>query len=133
MTLTRMDEIVRDTGTEVQSDGRSWELTIRAVRLAIITDARHDRMRIVSPVARDADLSDAQRRAMMDANFHTALDARYATSHGTVFATFIHPLAPLGDDELRAAIRQVAGLVETFGTTYSSGELLFGAPGRVAP
>ncbi len=32
---------------------------------------------------------------MMIANFHTALDARYAISDGVIYAAFIHPLSSL--------------------------------------
>ena len=97
--------------------------------MALLTSVEHNRMRIVSPVVKESRLTREQRRRILEANFHTALDARYATSQGTVYATFIHPLSQLTAAELRSAISQVANLVKTFGTTYSSGALEFSAPG----
>ena len=98
------------------------------VRMACMTDLHHDRMRVIAPIIEVEGLSSQHLVAMLEANFHTALDARYAISSDVVFAAFIHPLSPLSDGELRAALRQVASLVETFGDGYSSGELVF-APG----
>lgn len=63
---------------------------------------------------------------VLEANFHSALDARYATSDGVLYAAFIHPLSPLTEAEVRSAVAQVASLVRSFGTTYSSGELAYG-------
>lgn len=63
---------------------------------------------------------------VLEANFHSALDARYATSDGVLYAAFIHPLSPLTEAEVRSAVAQVASLVRSFGTTYSSGELVYG-------
>ena len=65
---------------------------------------------------------------MLIANYHSSLDARYAVSQGIVYSAFLHPLSTLADDQLASALRQVAALATTFGSTYSSGELMFGAP-----
>ena len=54
------------------------------------------------------------------------LDAQYATNEGVLYSAFIHPLSPLTDGEARSAIDQVANLALTFGTTYQSGNLIFG-------
>ena len=87
-------------------------------------------MRLVSPILPEDKLSPEHRTAVLRANFHTALDARYAVGNGVLFATFIHPLSSLTDRDLKSAIRQVSSLVRNFGTTYSSGELVFpGAAG----
>ncbi|MEO0409240.1 MAG: hypothetical protein AAF289_18005, partial [Cyanobacteria bacterium P01_A01_bin.135] len=78
------------------------------------------------------DLTPAQVGNILIANFHTTLDARYAVSDGTVVATYLHPLSTLQEQDLRSAVRQVVSLAETFGTTYTSGELLFGPTGEAA-
>lgn len=54
---------------------------------------------------------------MLEANFHSALDVRYATSNGLVYAAYIHPLSLLRREEIHSALRHVAKLVKTFGTT----------------
>jgi hypothetical protein len=96
--------------------------------MALLTSVPHDRMRIVAPIGPEAQLTDQQRKRILEANFHSALDVRYATSNGLVYAAYIHPLSPLRREEIQSALRQVAEPVKTFGTTYSSGELSFGQP-----
>jgi hypothetical protein len=90
-------------------------------------------MRIISPVVPISALTGEQLAAILNANFHSALDVRYGTSEGILYyAAFIHPLSPLTTVELNSAIRQVSSLVRTFGTTYSSGELRYGDGGGQA-
>ena len=96
--------------------------------MALLTSVPHDRIRIVAPIGPEAQLTDQQRKRILEANFHSALDVRYATSNGLVYAAYIHPLSPLRREEIQSALRQVAEPVKTFGTTYSSGELSFGQP-----
>lgn len=63
----------------------------------------------------------------MEANFHSALDARYAVSDGVLYSAFIHPLASLTERDLISGIGQTRQLALTFGRKYSSGALHFGA------
>ena len=128
MDLDQMHAIILSVATEVQRTRNVWEFLYHAVPLAIVTDERADRMRIVSPVARIVDLTPAHLDAVLHANFHSALDARYAASGDVLYSVFIHPLSTLHPDDLESAIRQTATLVRTFGSSYSSGELVFGAP-----
>ena len=128
MDLDQMHEIILGVGTEVQRTQSVWEFLYHSVPLAIVTDERADRMRIVSPVARIVDLTPAHLDAILHANFHSALDARYAASGDVLYSVFIHPLSTLHPDDLESAIRQTATLVRTFGSSYSSGDLVFGAP-----
>ena len=62
------------------------------------------------------------------ANFHTALDTRYAIADGVIYSAFIYPLGSLTEEDLRSAIKQVTKARNTFGTEYSSGGIYF--PGR---
>ncbi|MEO0827465.1 MAG: hypothetical protein AAFY67_17815, partial [Cyanobacteria bacterium J06642_9] len=81
-------------------------------------------------------LSAQQVQAMLVANFHSTLDARYAVTNGTVVAVFVHPLASLQAADLQSGLRQVANLATNFGTSYSSGELGFlpnGEPQETLP
>ncbi len=128
MTLEEMDRIVQQLGTNVVREGGMWQFQFQGVPLTIVTDARANRMRIVAPVEQVANLTPDQHEAIMVANFHTALDARYAVSRGLLFSAFIHPLSTLHPDDLESGIRQTATLAQTFGTTYNSGALIFGGP-----
>lgn len=128
MTLERMDKLVRaiDKDAKRSAEGSQWQFNVAKVPLLIITDKKHDRMRIVVGVARIERLDKARLTRLMQANFDTALDARYAIAKGVLFATYIHPLSPLTDKQLLSGIGQTANLARTYGTLFSSGALSFG-------
>lgn len=126
MTLVRIDEIVRRLDPETKSPRPgSWQFTISERPVVIITDILNNRMRILSPITKVETLPEGAMERMMQANFDTALDARYAVARGVVWATFIHPLAALHDRQFISAIGQTVNLSLTFGKTFSSGEMSF--------
>ena len=133
MDRSHMDRVVRELGTSVEGDGRVWRLELLGRQLIIVTDSHADRMRIISPIIRSDQLSEEALRVVLTADFHTALDARYAISDGVLYSAFIHPLSSLTEEELRSGLRQTATLANNFGTSFSSGELVFGAPAQPAP
>ena len=63
---------------------------------------------------------------IMQANFDSALDARYAIAQGKLWGTFIHPLSELSDLEFLIALGETANIVLSYGTSYSSGMFMFG-------
>ena len=126
MNVQRMRAIVEDVVGAVQQDANVWNFMFQGAQLTLIYDETHDRMRVISPIVRLPDVTTEQLAAAMGANFHSALDARYASSGDVLYAAFIHPLSHLQEDELRSALHQVAQLATSFGTSYSSGELMFG-------
>lgn len=107
------------------------EFEYEGIGIACVSDVVHDRMRLVAPITRLDAAGAAHLEILLIANFHTTLDARYAISDGVIYAAFLHPLSTLTPPQLDSAIRQVASLALNFGSSYSSGELIFGAdPGR---
>ncbi|MEL7048882.1 MAG: type III secretion system chaperone [Pseudomonadota bacterium] len=127
MTLARMGEIIKRLDANAANPTpNSWQFTISKRPVMIITDPKNNRMRILSPVADADSLSEDVLKRMMQANFDTALDARYALARGAVWATFIHPLRALHDRQFISAIGQTVNLALTFGTTFSSGAMSFG-------
>ncbi|MCU7960007.1 MAG: hypothetical protein KZQ58_08420 [gamma proteobacterium symbiont of Bathyaustriella thionipta] len=125
MTQDRMENIViRDVDLIEQQKGY-LVFKYQQVKMAMISDVKHDRMRIIAPIVEYSELTAEQKDAVMQANFHTALDARYATSEGVLYAAFIHPLSPLSQTELEDALKQVSTLALTFGDSYSSGSLRY--------
>ncbi|MEO1272042.1 MAG: hypothetical protein AAFX99_28430 [Myxococcota bacterium] len=126
MDLDTLNSIIDDMSIDVERHGGIWEFTLERVALACMTDLHHDRMRFIAPIMEVDELTNAQVVHILEANFHTALDARYATSHGVLYAVFIHPLSSLIEEDARSGLRQVVSLVRTFGTHYTSGELVFG-------
>lgn len=126
MTQMHMEDVIRSMSTEHSGQPGVLQFSYGGVQLMCISDVKHNRMRIVAPIGDYSSVSSQQKDLMFAANFHTALDARYALSEGVLFAAFIHPLTTLDEAELRSAVIQVASLVQTFGTSYSSSALSFG-------
>ena len=94
--------------------------------MMVVTDETNDRMRIIAPILSVDELDKEVLLDCLAANFHSALDVKYAVSNDVLWCVFIHPLSPLTETELESAIEQVYYGVATFGTTYSSTPLLFG-------
>ncbi len=133
MTAERLIAILEDEGTNVRSQGNQLQLDLENQTLLVIFDEASDRMRIFTPVIPADELTPEQVGNTLIANFHTALDARYAITDNMLVSLFVHPLSSLQEDDLRSALRQVANLTNNFGTTYSSEAILFGPNGQPAP
>ena len=126
MTLEKMGKILRRLDDKAARMKNGWRVTIEETPVVIVTDQKHGRMRILVAVRKAADVSDDELKRLMQANFDTALDARYAIAHGIVWATYIHPLRELHDRQFITAIGQTVNLSKTYGTSFSSGALSFG-------
>ena len=113
-----------DEDTQLTANGATF--TIDETVVTLVFDVNADRMRLFSQIGSSDGLSGPQLRRLMQANFDTALDARYAIAQGQLWATFIHPLTSLTQDDFVSALAQTVTLVKTYGTTYSSGAMSFG-------
>jgi hypothetical protein len=131
MTQEALGNLIRSVDPAATGPPGAIEFSNERVRMACISDATHGRMRIVAPIRAVTDLSPTQVAAILEANFHSALDARYATSQGILYAAFIHPLGPLTPAQVQSAVTQVTNLVRTFGSSYSSGELVYNEGGQL--
>ena len=63
---------------------------------------------------------------ILQANFDTALDARYAIAQGRLWSVYIHPLTELQPQQLISGLVQTVTLAQTYGGAYASGSLSFG-------
>lgn len=119
--LSRLDD-----AAEVSDDARVARITIGETPVLYVSDPERDRMRLMADIAPADDLSEADLRRIAEANFDTALDARYAIARGRLWSVFIHPLGALDERQLIAAVGQVVNAATSYGTSYSSGLLTFG-------
>jgi hypothetical protein len=126
MTLSRMAEIVFAIDPDAQSQGTRFTLTIEDVPMLIITDPVADRMRAMVPIRAAADMTPEEVARVLQANFDTALDARYAIARGQLWGIFIHPLSPLKKDQLISGLGQTVNIARTYGTLFSGGAMNFG-------
>jgi len=83
-------------------------------------------MRAMVPIRSADGIEPAEMQRLMQANFDSALDARYAVAQGRLWGVFIHPLSPLQKDQFLSGIAQTVNVAKTYGTLYSGGAQVFG-------
>ena len=133
MTLSTMDRVFRSISPEVEREGNAWAFEYLDTPVLVVTDPIANRMRILSPVVEIEQVTEDQWAAILVANFHTALDARYAVSGQMVYSLFLHPLESLTEADLRSAVSQVVVLKKTFGSSYNSTGVVFGGAPATEP
>ncbi|MEM7138186.1 MAG: hypothetical protein AAF500_16520 [Myxococcota bacterium] len=133
MTLDRMDSVLRSIAPSVEREGGAWVFEYLDTPVLVVTDETANRMRVLTPVTEASQVTQDQWAAVLVANFHTALDARYAVSGDVVYSVFLHPLRSLTEADLRSAVSQVVVLSKTFGSTYNSSGVAFGAEPSAEP
>ena len=126
MTLSRLEEIVRALDADAEVNARAMALTIEDIPVIIVHDAGMNRMRAMTAIRSASSIGPDELMRMMQANFDSALDARYAIAKGRLWSVFIHPLRELQKDEFIEGLGQVVNLALTYGSTYNSGALTFG-------
>lgn len=128
MTNAIMDKIIKSEATNIEGQLGNWQVLFRELPIFILTDETNNRMRIFTPFAEEKALEGEELKKMLEANFHSALDAKYSIFEGFVISVYTHPLRELTRDQFVDAMGQVVNLAQNFGTSYSSTGLLF-APG----
>lgn len=126
MTLDRLGEIIFTLDEDAQSNGAHFQMTIQDIPVLILTDVNANRMRTMVPIRTVDDMTSDEVLRVMQANFDTALDARYAIANGKLWGAFIHPLASLEKDEFISGLGQTVNIAKTYGTLFSGGALAFG-------
>ncbi len=121
-----IQEEIEKCDANPKRQGPVWDFVVEDHQVIVITDTNADRMRIMSPIAETEKLSPELLVRSLQANFDSALDARYAIAHDTLWSVFIHPLGSLTEHDFRSGIAQVVTAARTYGTSFSSGALLFG-------
>ena len=130
MNNEKLNTIYKTVSDSIQGNPGVWQFFIKEIPLMSITDTNHNRMRIMSPIADSNSLTDDLIKAALVANFHTALDVKYAVSDGVLWSIFIHPLKELSENQVKDAVSQVYYAHINFGTTFASTALAF--PGRIS-
>ena len=127
MTQEKMEELVSNSiNTTVLEEEKGYILfKYLGVKIALLSDIEHNRMRLISPITKYSSLAPNIKDSLMNSNFHLALDARYAVTEDTLYSCFMHPLSSLTQEDLNSALNQVCNLASSFGKTYSSGQLEF--------
>lgn len=121
----KLEKILYVMSDSIQGSTGNWQFMIEGTILFCVTDQNNNRMRIISPIIEEEKISIEEQKLILEANFHSALDARYAYSNDFLWSAFIHPLKELSKNQIIDAISQVYTLSLTYGTTYNSTGLSF--------
>ncbi len=125
MNPEKLKELITQAADTVQVNGNSLQFMYKERLLVCIYDANANRMRIIAPIIERKEVGEEELLNALVANFHSALDVKYALSDEIIWSVFVHPLRELADHQLIDAIDQVYLAAMTFGTTYSSTHLVF--------
>ena len=126
MTMQRLGEIVLALDPEARVGLNAIELTLADIPVIVVADPLADRMRAMVPIRSTEGMTAEELMRLLQANFDTALDARYAVARGRLWGVFIHPLSPLEKDQFLSALVQTVNVARTYGQTYSGGAETFG-------
>lgn len=126
MTAVRLGELILAVDENAVLEESAWIFGLEGLEVIVVYDIDADRMRIIIPIGPATDIPQDELVRLMQANFDSALDARYAIAQDTLWGVFIHPLSELSDDEFLTALGETVNIVLTYGTSYSSGLLIFG-------
>ena len=129
MNPEKLKTLINKTADTVKHDGNSIHFIVKERLLICIYDENANRMRIVSPIVEREKIGEKEILNALVANFHSALDVKYALSDEIIWSVFIHPLKELSEHQVADAILQVYNANVSFGTNYSSTNLVF--PGNL--
>ena len=101
-------------------------MVVNDFEVLIVTAAEANRMRVMVRVRSAENLTKEELIRISQANLDAALDARYAIGRGVLWAAYVHPLSTLHPVQFIEAIGYTVNLAATYGTGYSSGQLLYG-------
>lgn len=125
MTADQLKSLIQKASDTLEHNGNSIRFAYKERLLICVYDENANRMRIITPIIERADITEEELLNAMVANFHSALDVKYALSDEVIWSVFIHPLKELSDHQVLDAIDQVYNASVTFGATYSSTNLVF--------
>ncbi len=125
MNNQRLQTLIEGIATDIEGQPGYWRFNVENVPVTIITDEKANRMRIIVPVTEIGGMDTEQLTRLMQANFDSALDARYAIAKDILWSAFIHSLSTLSDQQFIDGLAQTVNLAATYGSSYSSGALVF--------
>ena len=121
-----IDTALKKIDKDIKRETNVWQFKLGARQVIVITDPVAERMRIMVPIGDAGLLSPELLTRLMQANFDSALDARYAIAQDVLWGTFIHPLTSLDEKGFVSGLAQAIAVAENFGGSFSSGAVVFG-------
>ncbi len=125
MTPEKLLDIIEQEADTVSIQGNTVHFLFNDAMLICIYDENANRMRIISPIVEREKLGEEELLNALVANFHSALDVKYALSDEIIWSVYTHPLRELSEAQVVDAIQQVYAAAITFGESYSSTTMVF--------
>jgi len=132
MSNKKLEKTLKKFTDEIEGESGNWQVLYKDFPLFVLTDESSNRMRIFTPILEEHELKVGQMKKMLEANFHSALDAKYSLYEGFVIGIYTHPLVELNEKQMMDAMQQVVNLSKNFGTSYTSTEVIFGQSAQSA-
>ena len=125
MNNKQLDTIFHSLIEDIKGSNGHWQFIVGDTQVICLTDELHNRMRFMAPIIETDKLTPNEINKCLEANFHTALDIKYAISDDILWSVFMHPLKELTERQVEDAIQQVYAGAQNFGSSYSSSNLYF--------
>jgi hypothetical protein len=119
-------DVRKNFSKEAKADTTIWRFAIGTTPAFIQTQSRMNRMRIVAQIGHPSNDERSDLTSLMEANYHSAIDCRYAIADGRLVAMFLHPLTELTQDQFISGLGQVISCVLTCGKENTGGALEYG-------
>lgn len=126
MTVERLSTIALEIDPDAKLISNTIEMTIDDIPVLMVLSQSADRMRAMVPIRSSDGLTTQELERVLQANFDSALDARYAIAQGRLWSVFIHPLSPLNREQFLSGLVQTITVARTYGKSYSGGATFFG-------
>jgi len=126
MTAASLTELIKKFDENAEAQGNAVQFTLQERDLIFVYDENADRMRVITPIANAALADAALMERMLQANYDAVLDVRYAVANNLIWAVYIHKLSTVTQDDFLSGVAQAVTAAETFGTSFTSGAMVFG-------
>lgn len=126
MTVQQLKLTLAKEASIVKEENNTVEYKLEQTSLFLIYDENADRMRIIAPIIEASKLEPEDLKILLTANFDRALDVKYAIYNDVLWSVFAHPLGALSQNEVIKGLHQVKALVDNYGSSYSSMDVVFG-------
>ena len=119
MNTDQIETLLKSRFDNVELVNDRWEVSVGMSRLIVMAHHDTDRLRIMVPVAA-VDHPDPQTfQRLLEANFITTMDARYAIYSDVLWAVFLAPLSTVSEHLFDTAITEVLQpLANNTGSSY---------------
>lgn len=126
MSADSLAEIIKTFDEDAEVSGNAVQFSLLERDLIMVYDENADRMRIITPIAKAGLADSALMERMLQANYDAVLDVRYAMANDIIWVVYLHTLSTVTKDDFLSGIAQAVTAAETFGTSFTSGAMVFG-------